>query len=190
MPISHIDLVGSVQRGDQSAFVKLAAEFEGVIRGIVATCDVDSEEREDLFQEGMLGLYKSALAYNPNMEASFSTFARVCIRHSIISALRIYYGKKNYPIRSSLSLDGDDNGDIQGLGPISDPESALIEQENYRSLLKMIDVSLSALERKVIYLFIQGMSYSEISERLQISTKSVGNAIQRIRGKLKLFIQP
>ena len=191
MPISYIDTVGSVQRGEQNAFAEIASEFEGVIRSIVAACNVDSEEREDLYQEGLVGLYKATLAYNFSMKASFPTFARICIKHSIISALRIYYGKKNYPIRSSLSLDIDDEAeDIQGLGPISDPEGEFIEQEDYRSLLNVIDVSLSEMERKVLYLFIQGMSYGEISERLQITTKSVGNAIQRIRGKLKLFIQP
>ena len=192
MPTSYIDLASSVQRGDQNAFVDLAAEFESVIRGIVASYDVDNEEKEDLYQEGLLGLYKAALAYNPSMRASFPTFARVCIKHSIISALRIYYGKKNYPIRSSLSLDSnsEEAEGIQGLGPISDPERVLIEQEDFRSLWNKIDINLSKLERDVLYLFIRGMSYGEISERLQIPTKSVGNAIQRIRGKLKLFIQP
>ena len=192
MPISYDDLAGLVQKGEQNAFIELASYFEGVIRAVVSTCDVDNEEKEDLYQEGLLGLYKAALTYKASMSASFPTFARICIKHSIISALRIYYSKKNYPIRSSLSLDSDGGSDedIQGLGPISDPEAALIEQEDYRSLLNVIDVSLSELERKVLYLFIQGMSYGEISLRLQISTKSVGNAIQRIRGKLKLFIQP
>lgn len=190
MPLSHVDLAGLVKSGNQDAFGTLSAEFEGIIWSIVATCDVDTEEKLDLYQEGLIGLYKAALAYEPQLNASFSTFARICIKHSIISALRIYYGKKNYPIRSSLSLDDGEETEIQGLGTVTEPESLLIEKESYDSLIKRIDTSLSKREYDVLKLFIQGNSYGEISNRLQMTTKSVDNAIQRIRGKLKLLIKP
>lgn len=191
MSLSHVDLAGLVKSGDQEAFGTLTAEFDGVIWGIISAYDVDADEKCDLYQEGLIGLYKASLAYESHLDASFSTFARICIKHSIISALRIYYGKKNYPIRSSLSLDGDgEETEIQGLGTVTEPESMLIEKESYDSLIKRIDTALSKREYDVLKLFIQGNSYGEISSRLQMTTKSVDNAIQRIRGKLKLLIKP
>ncbi len=187
----HSELVRLVKSGDSDAFFKLKSDFDSVLRSVTAQCDVDSDEKEDLYQEGLIGLYKAALAYDENNGTPFSVFARVCIKHSINSALRIYYGKKNYPIRSYLPIDsdGDEVKEVQGLGPVTEPERLLIEKESYLTLLNIIDASLSAFERDVLKLYVQGRSYGEISKRLKVSAKSVDNAIQRIRGKLKLFIQ-
>ncbi len=191
MTPSNNDLVNLVKNGDQQAFTDLTVEFDGMLRGLVASCDVDAEEKNDLYQEALIALYKAALSYKPSLEASFTTFARICIKHSIISALRIYYGKKNFPIRSSLSLNSEDDEsvEIRSLGQATEPERLLIEKESYKALLNRIDNSLSQLENDVLKLYIQGKSYGEISNRLKMSTKSVDNAIQRIRGKLKLLIR-
>ncbi len=181
--------VSLVKKGNQEAFARIAGQFEKVIRITVSSCNADTE-RDDLCQEGLIGLYKACLAYNPTLGASFSTFARICIKHSILSALRVYYGNKNYPIRSSLSLDASDGNsmEIQGLGPVTEPERLLIEKESYNILLDKIDASLSEFEGSVLKLFVQGKTYTQISESLNVTPKSVDNAIQRIRGKLKLFI--
>ena len=191
MPLSQSELVQLVKSGNHDAFDILKSDFDDIIRALVSTCEVDRAEKEDLYQEGLIGLYKAAMAYEDALAASFPTFARICIKHSITSALRIYYGKKNYPIRSSLPLTLGENEEVEinGLGPATEPERLIIEKESYYTLLNNIDVSLSALERNVLKLFVQGMSDGEISERLGMTTKSVGNAIQRIRGKLKLFVQ-
>ena len=191
MALSHSELVRLVKEGDQGAFTVLKSDFDSMIRGIVYGIEVISAEADDLYQEGLIGLYKAAMTYCEDSDASFSTYARVCIRHSVISAIRIYYGKKNFPVRSSLSLDSDegDIGEIPNLGQVTEPECVLIEKENYEALLRKIDVTLSKMEREVLKLFLDGLSYGEISKRLRMSTKSVGNAIQRIRGKLKLLIQ-
>ena len=102
----------------------------------------------------------------------------------------IYYGKKNYPIRSSLPLESEDEDlVIRSLGPATEPEQLLLEKESYKALTSKIDSALSNYERTVLKLFLQGNSYGEISKRLGMTTKSVENAIQRIRGKLKLIIQ-
>lgn len=192
MSSSYIELVVAVQNGDQNAFAELVTEYTSVIRSIVDAYVTDLDEKEDIYQEGLLGLYKAAMTYRSNCGASFPTYSRICIKHSIVSALRTYYGKKNYPLISSVSIENydDESGKAHGLGPVTDPECVLIEQEGYESLLSAIDVKLTQLERRVLKMFVQGMPYSDISKRLQISTKSVGNAVQRIRGKLKLFIKP
>ena len=191
MTLSHSELARLIKNDDQGAFTVLKSDFDSMIRGIVSGSEVVSAEAEDLYQEGLIGLYKAAMTYCDRSDASFPTYARVCIKHSIISALRIYYGKKNYPVRSSLSLDSDEEsiGDIRDLGQVTEPECVLIEKESYEALLRKIDVTLSKMECEVLKLFLEGLSYGEISKRLRMSTKSVGNAIQRIRGKLKLFIQ-
>lgn len=183
-------LAERVKKGDHDAFLELARSYENIIRSTADVPSVSSDEKNDLYQEGLLGLYRAALTYDNKSDASFLTYAVVCIKHSIISALRIYYGKKNYPIRSYLPLDSDnDIAEIQGLGLITQPEMLIIEKESYEALVSKIDSELSKYERKVLKLFLQGMTYGEISERLQTSPKSVDNAIQRIRGKLKLLIE-
>lgn len=185
----EILLAERTKKGDHDAFLELARGYEKTIRKVSDTPNVSNDEKNDLYQEGLIGLYKAALTYDEKSGTSFSTYAGICIKHSIISALRIYYGKKNYPIRSSLPLDSDsDTAEIQGLGLITQPEMLIIERESYEALVSKIDSELSRYERKVLKLFLQGMTYGEISERLQTSTKSVDNAIQRIRGKLKLLI--
>ena len=191
MEMSQIELVQLAKSGDHDAFMRLSEQYEWTIRSFVKNTGVENDEKDDLYQEGLIGLYKATIAYNVNLDVSFSAFARVCIRHSIISALRIYYGKKNFPIRSSLSLDTNDGEavEIQGLGPVTEPERLLIEKESYKNLLNLIDNSLSRYERDVLKLFLQGEPYGEISKRLKMTTKSVDNAIQRIRGKLKLLIE-
>lgn len=186
---SYSTLINRIKQGDHDAFLELAKEYDKYIRKMANTPSVDGNEAEDLFQEGLIGLYKAALTYESDSDASFSTFAYICIKHSIISALRIYNSKKNYPIRSSLPLNFDgDVAEIQGLGLITQPELLLIEKENYEFLVSKIDSKLSKYERSILKLFLQGMTYGEISEKLQTSTKSVDNAIQRIRGKLKQII--
>ena len=191
MSLSHSELVRMIKGGDQGAFTVLKSDFESMIRGIVTQSGVDGTEADDLFQEGLIGLYKASMTYTEGSAATFSTYARVCVKHSIISALRIYYGKKNYPMRSSLSLDSDDweITEITGLGQVTQPESLFIEKESFEVLCHRIDVTLSKTERDVLKLFLEEMSYGEISKRLNVSPRSVGNAMQRIRGKLKLFIQ-
>lgn len=183
-------LISLIREGNHDAFLELARRYDTTIRKMSYSPKVADNEKDDLFQEGLIGLYKAAITYDENSNASFSTFAHICIKHSIISALRIYYSNKNYPILSSLPLDISEKeiSKIQGLGLITEPEKLLIEKESYEALMSKIDSELSSYERKVFKLFLRGMSYVDISARLQTSTKSVDNAIQRIRGKLKLLI--
>lgn len=183
-------LIEKAKAGNHDSFLELTKIYDRTIRRLSSVPNIASQEKEDLYQEGLIGLYKAVITFDPSCNVTFSTFAGVCIKHSIISALRVYYSKKNYPILSSLQLDfeEDDIAKIQGLGLITEPEKVLIEKEEYETLMSKIDKELSQYERKVFKLFLQGLSYGNISKSLQTSTKSVDNAIQRIRGKLKLLI--
>ncbi len=178
-------LLKKAKEGDHDSFIILSKMFDKSIRRMCNIPKISDDEQNDLYQEGLIGLYKAVITYRHSADTSFSTFANICIKHSIISALRTYYSKKNYPIRSSLPLDWEEN---KSLGLITEPEMLIIEKESYESLQKKIDSSLSPYERKVLKLFLSGFSYSDISVKLDTSAKSVDNAIQRIRGKLKLLI--
>ncbi|MBE6701316.1 MAG: sigma-70 family RNA polymerase sigma factor [Ruminococcaceae bacterium] len=180
-------LIDLIKSGDHDAFMKLSGEYDKMIRSLIQGYDISDSEKDDLYQEGLIGLYKASVTYSKTSDASFSTYAYVCIKHSIISSLRLYYNKKNYPVRSSVSLNNDIV--IPGLEPVTEPERLIIEKEDYHLLMAKIDTSLSSYERDVLKLFLQGKSYAEMSKRLNMTTKSVGNAIQRIRGKLKNLIE-
>lgn len=186
-PLDEFCLVARIQSGEHNAFRELVKSYDGLIKKVVNSTDVPNDEKEDLYQEGLIGLYKAALSYEEGSNASFATFAGVCIKHSIISALRIYYGNKNKQLRSSLSLDTEDSDirETQGSSTFAQPDVQLIEKEEYDALIFKIDSILSPFERRVFKLYLNGTSYGEISRALHVPLKSVDNAVQRIRGKLK-----
>lgn len=180
---SQSELISAIKDGTYNAFQELVISFDGFIKKTVNSSDVSDTEKDDLYQEGLIGLYKAVISYNENSDASFSTYANVCIRHSIISALRKYYGKENMRFRYSLTLDS------ESIEPLvitqASPDESIIEREEYEALMQKIDSSLSVYERKVLKLYLKGMTYEEISKALNTSVKSIDNAIQRIRSKLK-----
>ena len=180
-------LVREIAGGNQKAFFELSARFDGIIRDIASVSYVDASQREDLYQEGLIGLYRAALTFDATKGASFPTYATVCIRHSIYSSLRDYFSKKNEPVRSSFSFE--EAVAEQCPDSRTEPEKLLLEKENLRLIMEEIDTSLSAYERDVFKLFLKGTSYEVIARLLSTTPKSVDNAIQRIRGKLKKFIK-
>jgi RNA polymerase sporulation-specific sigma factor len=185
--LSTQELVKAVSEGDQKLFFELSSRHEGMIKDILGTVDITPSEKDDLYQEALIGLYKAALTYDPNRDTSFSTYAYLCIKHSIYSALRVYFSKKNYPVRIGSSLDDLLTSPCPDL--CTEPEKVFIEKENIRLIKESLDTSLSQYERDVFKLFLKGLSYESIAVALSTSPKSVDNAIQRIRGKLKKFIR-
>lgn len=190
MQQSEFDLINLIKRGDSDAFVELSSNYKGLIHSVISSFNVSISEKEDLFQEGLIGLYKAALTFDNSFHTTFSWFAKICIRHSVISALRVYYSEKNISVRSCSSLceDGENYDCLQSLDKVTEPERQFIEKENYKALMHLIDTKLSPLESRVLHLFVQGNSYADIASSLNISEKSVDNAIQRIRSKLKFLV--
>ena len=180
-------LVNEIRLGDHKAFFELSKRFDGIINRISGVTDVDKDEKEDLYQEGLLGLYRAALTFEPSRNASFQTYATLCIKHSIYSSLRVYFSKKNNPVRTGSPID--DVTAVQCPDLCTDPEKLLLEKENLRIIKQSIDKLLSKYERDILKLFLKGLSYEVIANTLSTSPKSVDNAIQRIRGKLKKFIK-
>ena len=148
---------------------------------------------EDLVQEGMIGLYKAIKGYSGHKETSFKTFAIICIKHQIQTAIKRANTNKNKPLSSAVSFQSFTNGkSAESLDflPIelvfdSTPAEKVIDKENYEALKKSIKESLSPLEYQVLNLYLQGYSYKEISQNLNISSKSIDNGLTRIKTKLK-----
>ena len=180
-------LANEVSSGNQKAFFELSARFGAMIHEIVNSCEISAHEKEDLYQEGLIGLYKAALSYDPLRGASFSTYAYHCIKHSIFTFLRVYFSKKNEPVRAFSPIE--EMAAEQCPDLCTDPEKLFIDKESVQVIKELVDTSLSKYERQVFKLFLGGRSYDAIAGILSTSSKSVDNAIQRIRGKLKKFIK-
>ena len=148
-------------------------------------------EREDIVQEGLIGLFKAVKNYNAEKQNSFKTFANLCIERQLITAIKSSNRQKHMPLNSYLSLnttayeeDEDSNLlDIFDAHQMEDPLETITKKEYYQTVENAIDKSLSDFEKQVLNRYIQGESYIQIAERLDAPVKSIDNAIQRIRKK-------
>ncbi len=184
---SDHQLASLVCQDDPDAFVELTKRYMSLIRAKAAAFHNTVLEADDLYQEGLLGLFSAARTYNPNGTASFRTYAGVCISHRIIAAYRSYFRQKNLPLNSSISLNDDDNPMLEDpfAQSVSNPETLLIAQENLQIVNDRIRQRLSKMEQQVLFLYLGGCAYSDIARKMGISTKAVDNAIQRVRRKLR-----
>lgn len=169
----------------------LMAKYVPLVKARAGAYFLAGADRDDLVQEGLIGLYKAIRGYRKDM-ASFSVFAELCITRQIISAIKSANRQKHKPLNSYVSLSrpafGEDTDnefiDFCLLEEVSDPESIVIDKEQTRALRTAIGGRLSHLERQVLQLYISGIPYSAIAAELDISEKSVDNALQRIKCKL------
>ena len=179
--------------GDALAEEALYARYKQVVRSKARMYFLIGADREDIIQEGMIGLYKAVVDYQFDKQASFRAFAELCITRQIITAIKSATRKKHIPLNTYISLnrsvfEGDSERpliDVLSSTQISDPEEVLISRENYAAVAESIEHSLSKLERSALELYLLGYSYQQIADALQKSTKSVDNAIQRVKKKLE-----
>lgn len=173
-------------KGDEDAAADLIDRYLPLIRSRAAVFSGNSDEFEDLCQEGMIGLLVAIRSYDA-AKASFSSFARICVDRVMISSHRARHRKRKIPQANVVALNesGDDLIDDIASSAADDPESIFIRREENMRLMLRVANSLSSLESKVLSLFLSGMTYDEIADQLEISAKSVDNALQRIRKKLK-----
>lgn len=175
------DTVYAARYGDKAAMNELISAFapavERVASRYVGRCPMT---RSDLIQEGMIGLLGSVYGYDDKEGTGFETYATVCISNRIKSAVRNQLRAKHMPLNSYVDIDDVDITDSQ-----SDPQTIIDMQERYGDLSDSIEKRLTQLEKDVLRLHIGGHNYSSIAEVLSISVKSVDNALQRARKKLK-----
>lgn len=180
--LSDKELVERYNAGAQEAFRQLAARYYIIVRKRASEFQGLGIETDDLFQEGMLGLHNAVCTYNSHKGASFSTYAGVCIRNRLISALRACNAEKNRINKEHFPIE---DAEYLPSSPESEPENLLISREALENLEEYLKENLSEAESRVLALYIEGRTYEEISGMLGISRKACDNAIQRVRKKLK-----
>ncbi len=181
------ELVLKIRAGDSAAEETLLLRYMAYVRGFARSYFLVGGDFEDLIQEGMIGVVRAISEFDSTKDVAFRTFAAMCIRNRVYSAIRNSMRGKNSPLNNYVSIEAmfSDENSFQGAAP--DPADDIINREAYAELLKNVSEQLSKLERKVLRLYLDGLSYAEISEKLSKTPKSVDNAVQRIRKKLLQF---
>lgn len=177
-------LIEKTRHTDKNAFKHILSLYSDMLHSIVHSFGAPDCDRDDLFQEAQMGLYKAVMTYDSRY-SSFSTYAYICTKSSVLSFLRKSNVKSNIPQGIIFSL-SDEDFDV--ISVFDNPEDKVIDRESLEILMKKIDGLLSPFERKVLSLYLSDDSYANIAYSLCKSEKSVDNAIQRIRRKLKTLI--
>lgn len=189
--MSDEKLIKEIQTNDNGALNCLIGRYNDLVNMKANKFFMVGAEKEDMIQEGMIGLYKAVKSYDLEKQNSFRTFANLCIERQLITAVKNSNRQKHIPLNSSLSLNAsayDENDDISvmevlDIKTMEDPLDIITQKEYYASIEKQIEDSLSKFEKKVLVHYKQGKSYADIADSLDTKVKSVDTAIQRIRKK-------
>ncbi|WP_279326707.1 RNA polymerase sporulation sigma factor SigH [Bacillus kexueae] len=190
-------IVELVHQGDSDALDFLITKYQNFVRAKARSYFLIGADREDIVQEGMIGLYKAIRDFKEDKLTSFKAFAELCITRQIITAIKTATRQKHIPLNSYVSLDKpiyDEESDrtlmdvITG-AKVMDPEELIINQEEFDDIEVKMGELLSDLERKVLVLYLDGRSYQEISEELNRHVKSIDNALQRVKRKLERYLE-
>ena len=185
---SDEELCARVAAGDREAEETLVKRYNRLVRQVTRPYFLAGGDSDDLIQEGMLGLMKAVREFDCSKEASFHTFAEVCIRNRVYSVLRAAAREKHRPLNHSISIEtpffeSNSYTAIDGHDAQENPEDLMIRRENRSHDLLRINQRLSPLEGKVLSLYLDGLTFAEIAKVLRKPPKSVENAVQRIRRK-------
>lgn len=195
--LSDEEVVELVHNGNSIALDYLIKKYRNFVRAKARTYFLIGADREDIVQEGMIGLYKSIRDYKEDKLSSFKAFAELCVTRQIITAIKTATRQKHIPLNSYVSLDKpiyDEESDRTLLDVIAgskttDPEQLIINRERFGDMEYKMAELLSDLERKVLNLYLDGQSYQEISEQLDRHVKSIDNALQRVKRKLERYLE-
>ena len=183
-------LVELSRNGNKQATDTLLLRHAGLVRGIARGFFLAGGETEDLIQEGMIGLIYGVREYNGSRNAAFRTFAEICIRNRLYSAVRAASRDKHSPLNQSIPLEIPffDSRTTSSVGAhlLShvDPEELIIGREDARDTLRGVRKQLSEFEAKILGYYLDGLTIKEMAEAVKKSPKSVDNAVQRIRRKI------
>jgi RNA polymerase sporulation-specific sigma factor len=187
------DLVQSAKSGDDYAAEFLISKYRNFVRVKAKAYFLIGADREDIIQEGMIGLYKAIRDFRADKLSSFRAFAELCITRQIITAIKTATRQKHIPLNSYISLNKpiyDEDSDRTLLDVISsikvsDPEELVINQEASTTMRERIRKNLSELEHRVLTAYLEGKSYQEMANELNRHVKSIDNALQRVKRKLE-----
>lgn len=194
--LSDEKIVILARNGDRIADEVLYDRYKNVVRMKAHPYFLVGADREDLIQEGMIGFYKATRDYEDSHGASFRSFAELCITRQIITAIKSATRKKHMPLNTYVSIYkkiNEEEGERSILDTaaqlqVDSPEDSFIVKESMNTLLEKLELTLSELEKNTLNLFLEGKSYVEIAETLNKSTKTVDNALQRIKKKVEKIL--
>ncbi|NLO82503.1 MAG: RNA polymerase sporulation sigma factor SigH [Clostridiales bacterium] len=191
------EIVDYARNGDAEALEYLIYKYKNFVKAKARSYFLIGADREDIIQEGMIGLYKAIRDYRHEKLSSFRAFAELCITRQIITAIKTATRQKHIPLNSYISLNKpiyDEESDrtlmdvISG-AKISDPEELIISREEFGDIESKISELLSDLEQEVLNSYLQGKSYQEIAMDLDRHVKSIDNALQRVKRKLERYLE-
>lgn len=194
--LSDEEIVELAKYGNVGALEYLINKYKNFVRAKARTYFLIGADREDIIQEGMIGLYKAIRDYRYDRQASFRAFAEICVTRQIITAIKTATRQKHIPLNSYVSLNKPvfDEESERTLGEVvvtekdGNPEDLFINQENLMDIESTMHKILSPLEQEVVNLYLEGKSYQEIAEHLGRHVKSVDNALQRVKRKLEQYL--
>lgn len=189
--MSDEKVIEEIQSGDNIALNYLMSKYNDLVNMKASKFFMAGAEKDDIVQEGMIGLYKATKSFDTTKQNSFKSFANLCIERQLITALKTSNRQKNIPLNSSISLnqaayDENDNTEVMEILDIKtaeDPLETITKKEYFNMVETKINESLSDFEMQVLKQYKQGKSYVAIAESLDTKVKSVDTAIQRIRKK-------
>jgi RNA polymerase sporulation-specific sigma factor len=192
--LEDLQLVIKARNGDGSAMDTLIRRYTGFVRLKASSYFLAGGDSEDLIQEGLIGLYKAVRDFRSDKETSFRSFAELCITRQIITAIKTATRFKHAPLNTYVSFSQtpagqDSEGDctlgdaLPGPG-VDEPSVVVISTEELQSLVFCLGTGLSGLESDALRLYLEGASYEEMAERLEVDTKTIDNALQRVKRKI------
>src|SRR5215208_7252964 len=191
-------LIALAKQGKKDAYDKIVRRYHGFVRLKASSYFLIGGDSDDLIQEGLVGLYKAIRDYRPERESSFRNFAELCITRQIITAVKTATRNKHTPLNSYVSFSqtpaaGGEEGeptmaDVLPGSTVHDPVNQVISTEEIQSLVSCITSALSELESSVLSLYLDGRSYEDVAERLECDTKTVDNALQRVKRKVGMHL--
>ncbi len=191
-------LIDRLRDGESSIMDYIMDKYKYLVRSKAKSMYILGADTEDLIQEGMIGLFKAVRDYDCGRDASFFTFAELCISRQMYTAVQAAQRQKHLPLNSYISLSGEghdtdtaggDPEELLSTGQGSDPESLFLDKERMEYLEAQIEKELSAFEKQVLDLYLTGMSYSEIARVLGRDEKSTDNALQRVKTKIRKILK-
>ncbi|HWP98327.1 MAG TPA: RNA polymerase sporulation sigma factor SigH [Syntrophomonadaceae bacterium] len=191
------EIVDLAQQGEQFAVEYLVDKYKNFVRAKARSYFLIGADKEDIIQEGMIGLFKAIRDYKLDKLTSFRAFAELCITRQIITAIKTATRQKHIPLNSYVSLNKpiyDEESDrtlidILSTTKITNPEEIIISREEFIFIEKKMGEILSSLEWKVLMAYLEGKSYQEIAVELKRHVKSIDNALQRVKRKLEKYLE-
>ena len=191
------EIVELAKNGNVTALEYLINKYKNFVRAKARTYFLIGADREDIIQEGMIGLYKAIRDYRYDRQASFRAFAEICVTRQMITAIKTATRQEHIPLNSYISLNKPvfDEESERTLGEVvttekeGNPEEMFINQENLMDIESTMQRILSPLEQDVVNLYLEGKSYTEIAQKLGRHVKSVDNALQRVKRKLEQYLE-